>query len=48
MLMAPVLTMVVGWLEVREGATLTAPALGKVGWLEVCEGATLEAPVLVG
>jgi len=26
---------VAGWLDVREGATLTAPALAKTGWLDV-------------
>ena len=36
-----------GGLDVREGATLTAPALVEVtGWLDVREGATLTAPNL--
>ena len=35
-----------GWLDVREGATLTAPALAKTGGLYVSEGATLTAPNL--
>ena len=37
---------VTGWLYVREGATLTAPALAKTGWLDVNKGATLTAPAL--
>ena len=38
---------VTGWLDVREGATLTAPALVEVtGGLYVSEGATLTAPNL--
>jgi heme oxygenase len=40
------LTTVTGDLNVREGATLTAPALTKTGDLNVYEGATLTAPKL--
>ena len=40
------LTEVTGWLYIREGATLTAPALTKTGWLDIREGATLTAPAL--
>lgn len=41
------ITEVTGGLEVREGATLTAPALTEVtGWLDVREGATMTAPKL--
>ena len=40
------LTEVTGWLYIREGATLTAPALTKIGGLDIREGATLTAPAL--
>lgn len=41
------LTEVAGWLYVREGATLTAPALTEVrGGLYIREGATMTAPKL--
>ena len=41
------LTEVIGWLYIREGATLTAPALTEVtGGLYIREGATLTAPAL--
>ena len=40
------ITEVAGGLGVREGATLTAPALTKTGWLDAHEGATLTAPGL--
>ena len=39
-------TQVTGWLDVRKGATLTAPALTTTGGLVVREGATLTAPLL--
>ena len=40
------LTEVTGWLYIREGATLTAPALTKIGGLYIREGATLTAQAL--
>ncbi|WP_316745154.1 hypothetical protein, partial [Pedobacter antarcticus] len=40
------LTEVSGYIDVRQGATLTAPALTKSGSIYVRQGATLTAPAL--
>ena len=40
------ITKVSGGLYIREGASLTAPALTECGWLDIREGASLTAPAL--